>query len=227
MNTALHEHIAADDCWNRIGILGDASCPRLREHVHCRNCTVYSAAAMTLLETDLPQDYRTRWTAHVARPEQNGAAGLESAIVFRLRGEWLALPSRVLEEVAGMRPIHTLPHRRGGIVLGLANVRGELRACVSLARLLGLQDAASDTSDKQRLLVARQRRDPVAFPVDAVHGLHRFQPQQLQAQPATIALAAASYTRAVLRWQETFVALLDEHALFRTVDRSLASASAI
>jgi len=218
-----------DDCWNRIGIQGDASCPQLRTYVHCRNCPVYSTAAMTLLEAELPPDYRTLWTAHVARAAPRSDAGLASVVVFRLRNEWLALPTRLLDEIAAMRPIHSLPHRRGGIVLGLANVRGELRACVSLARLLGLDDTAAEgvAADTQRLLVARQRREPVAFPVDEVHGIHRFQPHELQDQPATIALAAASYTQAVLPWRQSFVGLLDAQALFRTIDRSLASASAI
>ena len=36
---------AIDDCWNRIGVHGDKSCPLLSEHIHCRNCAVYSAAA--------------------------------------------------------------------------------------------------------------------------------------------------------------------------------------
>ena len=31
-----------DDCWNRIGVHGDKSCPLLDEHVHCRNCAVYA-----------------------------------------------------------------------------------------------------------------------------------------------------------------------------------------
>ena len=39
-----------DDCWNRIGIHGDKSCPLLAEHIHCRNCAVYSAAATRLLD---------------------------------------------------------------------------------------------------------------------------------------------------------------------------------
>ncbi|KEZ64308.1 chemotaxis protein CheW, partial [Pseudomonas amygdali pv. tabaci str. ATCC 11528] len=39
-----------DDCWNRIGIHGDRSCPLLGEHIHCRNCAVYSAAATRLLD---------------------------------------------------------------------------------------------------------------------------------------------------------------------------------
>ena len=229
MSTPARQHARTRDaaCWKRIGIHGDASCPQLQQHVHCRNCPVYSTAAMTLLEAQLPDDYRALWTAHVSRAALRDSEGLESIIVFRLRGEWLALSTRLFDEIAGVRPIHTLPHRHGGLVLGLVNVRGELRACVSLARLLGLHDAqAGAATDTQRLLVARQQRDPVAFPVDEVHGVQRFAPHELQAKPATIALAAASYTRAVLPWRQSFVGLLDEQALFHTIDRSLASASA-
>ena len=123
-----------------------------------------------------------------------------------------------------MRAIHSLPHRRGGIVLGLVNVRGVLRACVSLARVLGLDDEPdAGAADTRRLLVARERGEPVAFPVDEVHGTHRYAPHELQPRPATVALAAASFTRAVLPWRGGFVGLLDEQALFHTIDRSLAS----
>ena len=34
-----------NDCWNKIGVRGDGSCPELARHVHCRNCPVYSASA--------------------------------------------------------------------------------------------------------------------------------------------------------------------------------------
>ena len=50
---------AIDDCWNRIGIHGDKSCPLLIDHIHCRNCAVYSAAATRLLDRyALQQDDR-------------------------------------------------------------------------------------------------------------------------------------------------------------------------
>ncbi len=47
------------------------------------------------------------------------------------------------QEVTNLRPIHSLPHRRSGVMLGLANVRGELLICVSLAMLLGVAPAAA------------------------------------------------------------------------------------
>ena len=225
---------ARDACWNRIGIGGDGSCPELVQHVHCRNCPVYSTAAMTLLDGELPPGYRSHWTEHVARAKDDAETGMRSIMVFRLGAEWLALPSKVLEEIATLRIIHALPHRRGGAVLGLANVRGELRACVSLQRLLGLHDAAAPVQDasmqdgaRARLLVLRHDGQSVASPVDEVHGVHRFHARELQEKPATVSLAAATFTSAVLPWREAFVGVLDEHVLFRAIDRSLASASVI
>src|SRR4029077_5730556 len=35
---AMMPALVVDDCWNRIGVRGDASCPELKHHVHCRNC---------------------------------------------------------------------------------------------------------------------------------------------------------------------------------------------
>lgn len=37
--------VPIDDCWNRIGVRGDGSCPRLAGYIHCRNCPVHDAAA--------------------------------------------------------------------------------------------------------------------------------------------------------------------------------------
>jgi chemotaxis-related protein WspD len=109
----------------------------------------------------------------------------------------------------------------------VVNVRGELRACVSLARLLGLH-AAPQPSDArlERLLVLRQDEHCVAMPVDEVHGVQRYHPHQLQDKPATLALTKASHIKALLPWQERSIGLLDEMPLFHSIDRSLASASA-
>src|SRR5437588_4360 len=45
MSTGLPEVNVIDDCWNRIGIGGDRTCPELAVHIHCRSCPVFSAAA--------------------------------------------------------------------------------------------------------------------------------------------------------------------------------------
>lgn len=125
-------------CWNEIGVKGNGTCPELQKVIHCRNCPVYSKAGVQLLDRPLLPGYRRAWTEHFAQKRKLAAPARRSALLFRINAEWLALPTPAFQEVAERRPVHSLPHRRQGIVLGLVNVRGELLICVSLGRLLGL-----------------------------------------------------------------------------------------
>ena len=106
---------AIDDCWNRIGIHGDKSCPLLAEHIHCRNCSVYSAAATRLLDRySLRQEDRE----HSVVLEADSDVVTRSLLMFRLGEEWLGLPTRCLLEVAPQQAIHSLPHQRSRALLG-------------------------------------------------------------------------------------------------------------
>src|SRR5215208_1473024 len=105
---------AINDCWNRIGVRGDVSCPELVQHAHCRNCPVFAAAALTLLDRELPAGYAAEWMVYISQ-KRDRAKGAErqSAILFRLGAEWFALPTAAVDEVAELRGMHSLPHRRG------------------------------------------------------------------------------------------------------------------
>ena len=216
------------DCWNRIGVYGDGSCQELLTHIHCRNCPVYSAAAIQLLDRERPMDGLEEATRLFAGHTLGEQRASRSAFVFRVGGEWLALLTAVVDEVADLRVIHSLPHRRSGVVLGLANVRGELLVCVSLAQLLCI-DALVETQPSRnqrvahrRLLVVRNDGSRLAFPVDEVHGTQRFHEHELKPVPTTVAKASASYSKAVLFWREHAVGLLDDELLFHSLNRSLA-----
>ena len=126
-------------CWSEIGVYGNGLCAELQKFIHCRNCPVYSRAGVQLLDRPLVAEYRQERTEHFAVPAPRPASKRSSALLFRLGHEWLALPTQAFQEVAEHRPIHSLPHRRDGLVLGLLNVRGELLICISLARFLRLQ----------------------------------------------------------------------------------------
>jgi chemotaxis-related protein WspD len=230
-NTLHPARAAINDCWNSIGIYGDSSCPQLQTYIHCRNCPVYAAAAMDLLDGDLPPDYLAYWTAHVANEKLLVDVDVLSIVIFRLGDERLALRTSVFEEISGLRTMHTLPHRRGGVVLGLANVRGELLVCISLQHLLGLESAASKGKRQhaldERLLVVQHEGIRVACPVDEVYGVQRFRQSDLMEIPTTLIKAAAAYTKAVLTWQDRPVGLLAEAMLFSAINRSLASTTSI
>jgi chemotaxis-related protein WspD len=226
--TSSNARTGLNDCWNKIGVRGDGSCPELERHVHCRNCPVYSASAAQLLEADLPTSHLDEWTGHFSREQAAGVAGTHSVVIFRIAAEWLALPTAVFKEVAALRAVHSLPHRRNGTVLGLANVRGELLVCVSLAVVLGLEQADAPKAAKgraqqhQRLLVIAREGARLVFPVDEVHGIHRCPPSELKAVPATVAKATATYTKSVFAWNQKTVGCLDDQLLFYTLNRSLA-----
>jgi chemotaxis-related protein WspD len=213
-----------DTCWHRIGVYGDGKCPELVQHVHCRNCPVFSSAAHRLLDRPLPEEYRREWTAHFAEVERRTPPAKSSAVLFRIDAEWLALPAQAFQEIAERRRIHSLPHRRQGIVIGLVNIRGELLICVTLSRLLGLERNSQRKaliSGYDRLLVANWEGSRLVFPVDEVQGIHRLQATELREPPATVAKSNLSFTQGIFLWQKKAVGFLDPALLFSALNRSL------
>lgn len=211
-----------DDCWNRIGVRGDKSCPKLTEHVHCRNCPVYAAAAIRLLDR-----YTLQRDAADTLPAPVASEATRSLLVFRLGEEWLALASRILVEVAPLAPVHALPHPRGRVLLGVANVRGALVACLSLAELLGLDGAAATAvaaggRAAPRMLVLDAAGGKLLVPVDEVDGIHGFELGLLAAAEQGNTLDAAKCSRGVLQWCGRSLRLLDEEQLLHSMIRSLA-----
>lgn len=208
-----------DNCWQRIGVRGDKSCPQLQRHAHCHNCEVFSRAASLLLDRDMP-------TGGVAALAPSPGAGVsarpenaQSVLVFRLGIEWFALPTLVLDEVTGLRPIHSLPHRRNPALLGLVNVRGELVICVSIAQVL---IGAEQHAPQGRLIVAHHAGSRLAFPVDEVQYTQLYTEADLKPVPATVAQSSSGFTRGLLSWRDHNVGRLDEQALFDTLSRGLA-----
>ncbi|KVP81731.1 chemotaxis protein CheW [Burkholderia ubonensis] len=228
-----------DDCWNRIGTRGDGSCPRLAAHARCLNCPVFAQAAATLLDrplsdADFAEAARTAHEAHdthQAPPDARAddANAPQTALAFRIADEWLGLPVPALRQIDGPRPIHPLPHRRNGVVLGLVNVRGTLTIAASLGALLSLDlglehDAAGRHASRHahaRLLVVEHRGDTVALPVDEVEGVLRFAASALLPAPTTLAHAATMHTRGLLAWRDTTLGLLDADRVFDSLARSL------
>ncbi|MBR8310681.1 chemotaxis protein CheW [Burkholderia cenocepacia] len=217
-----------DDCWNRIGTRGDRSCERLNDCLRCLNCPVYASNAAKLLErpldvaemTDVTRRMSAFGTAHASDDDD---VARHAALAFRVADEWLALPIGVLREIAGTRPIHSLPHRRNSAVRGVVNIRGTLRIAISIGALLGLDagKAGSDDGRFTRLLVAAHQGEPVVFPVDEVEGVLRFGASDWVPVPATVGRASAGLSRGVLSWRGKSVGLLDDDRLFDAVTRSM------
>lgn len=141
-----------------------------------------------------------------------------SLLMFRLGEEWLGLATRSLVEVAPLQAIHSLPHQRSRALLGVANVRGALVACLSLVELLDLDSSAAPATGAR--IIAAQG-GPVVVPVDEVDGIHAIDERILDAASRSGAQASAKYTRGVLPFKGRSLRWLDEEQLLSAVSRSL------
>ncbi|AYR25236.1 chemotaxis protein CheW [Herbaspirillum rubrisubalbicans] len=214
----LHQHL--DNCWSRIGIRGDGSCPELAQYVRCLNCPTFARAALQQLDrVDASPEVAQQWvqaSAH-AQLQGQGTHALDSALVVRIAGEWLAIATAVVQEVAEARPVHSLPHQRNTAITGVLNIRGVLRICVSLAQLFQLPTQ----SRAPYLLVALHEGQTLVFPVEEVAGVHRYAPDTLAAVPTTLAQASIQYTRGMVEWRGHPIGLLDHELLFYVLNRSM------
>ena len=213
------------DCWRVIGVGGDRSCPELEQFIHCRNCPVLADAARTFFDRAAPAGYLESWHDILAEPAQAADTEATSLLVFRIEREWLALPTALLVEVTPVRTLHRVPHRAGGGLAGLVNIRGQLQLCMSLHAVLGLPGGPSarphgDTSTPARLLVVEregERPQRWVLGVDEVAGVQRVARSALRPVPSTVSQASARCSTALFEWQDRTVALLDEGRLLEAL----------
>jgi chemotaxis-related protein WspD len=182
--------MSAGDCWRRIGVAGDRSCPELARQVHCRNCAVYADAAQRSLQRPVDAGYREAWARDLALPEPSPQAVDAAAMVFRIGAEWLAVPVALASTVAPPAPVHRLPHRSGGALLGVVNVDGRVLPAVSLAALLGIETAGASAPGGrhvfERLLVLAFRSLRIAMPVAEVVGILHHASGAMRAPAVTV-----------------------------------------
>lgn len=226
---------AIDDCWNRIGVMGDRTCGELKTVIHCRNCSVYSAAGRSLLERTAPAEYLKEWTDVLAETSTEQVVGegtlvrttdTISVIIFHLGNERLALPVSFLQEVAPPCIIHTVPHRSDDLFLGILNIRGEILLCASLSHLLGLEPVVADAdsakpTNTRRLIVAGRDQSKWVFPVDEVDGIYRFHLNEFKETPVVVSKASEAYTKGVVTWQDKRVNFLNCELLFHTLNHKI------
>ena len=223
----VHEHRAGPsrpgvgDCWNRIGVNGDRTCPELEEHVHCRNCPVFAGAARGFFDRRAPEGYLAEWAELLGRPVETR--------VGRRRGLAPGLPARA--RVAGHGALgRRRGHRRSGRSTGSrTGPTGSSRAwsasgasCSSASRCTacsrstrptrrrpaGESPAGPDPQGRGALGVPGRggRRRP-AVPRD-----------QLEKVPSTLANPAGSFGRAVFAWGTgRSVNVLDEPRVFEAL----------
>lgn len=220
---------ALDDCWNRIGVVGDQSCDKLEQAVHCRNCDVYAGAAQRNLQRPVSDDYRREWAAHFRQAADNGQQLDASCLVFRVGLEWLSLPTTMFVSVAPQAKPHRLPHRAGRGLLGVVNVGGTLYPCMSLAALLGIADGETEAETGlargrhtfARLLVTQWEGQAYALPVADLHGIVRYASGAVQAPAATINKGLSRYLSGVISQAGMHIGVLDAALIGYQLARTL------
>lgn len=215
------------DCWNRIGVYGDRSCPELNEAIHCRNCFVYSSAGRVLLEREPMAHCREMASRQLSEEKPEIESEFVSLMVFRVQDEWFGIPVEAMSQVAEMSAIHRLPHYTRTAVLGLVSVQGEILLCVSLGVLLGLitpgeqRKSAANPNQAQRLLVLEDEESPWAIPVDEVQGMCKIEASRLKPVPGTVAHSASTFCRQQVSIKNQTAGVLHPPDLFEAFRRQL------
>jgi chemotaxis-related protein WspD len=212
-------------CWTTIGVWGrdEPRCAELERVVHCRNCEVFAAAARTLLDREPPSGRGDQWTRATADAAADERGAAEPVLVFRLGEEFFALAVTWVTEVAEWRIIRSVPHRPDDLLLGIANVSGELRLCVSLEALFGQpRPDARRARPAGRLLVIGRGGPEWVAPVDQALSIHRLAARELEAAPATVVRSAQALLLGMFPWRERRVGLLDGDLVLGAIARRLA-----
>jgi len=227
------EFIQIDDCWNKIGVWSrtGASCPRLTEMIHCRNCEVYSAAGRLLLQREIPQGAALEWAERYAEPVKYTLKHGISITLFRIGMEWLAIPTKAIKSIGDPAAIRRIPHRSHPALRGMANLAGDTELVVSLEALLGIEAAGEEATDQQN---ARQRGRPIvrmmrvigdsgpfAFEVAEVSGTHRYEEGKLDPVPSTLEKALLHYVSGTLAVDGKRVGVLDMGLVAYRVEQTL------
>jgi chemotaxis-related protein WspD len=213
--------LVPENCWTRIGVWGDGTCPELPRVSHCRNCNVYAASGRRLLDRPAPPDYIESWTSILAEEKTAAQAITVPYLVFRVGQAWLSFPATSLREITEPGVVRSVPHRPREVLLGLANVRGELYPCVSLHKLFG-EETASHPPRTARFLVARWAGGDWVFPVDQIEGMHDVAEQDIEPLPVTLTNVDVVYTQGLFHYGTKTVAIIDENLLFGALLRRIA-----
>lgn len=224
MNDSSPTFTPPEHCWRSIGIWGDASCPKLREEIHCHNCPVYIQSGRHQLEQPSSEGYRKQWAEILSHPKEVQPTGVTSVAIFRFGGHILALPTAVFKRILEPRPIHPIPHRTNNVLLGLVPVLGELHLAFSLPQLIGLKIDAPFSGRARslpRMAQIEKEGDRWVFPVDEVLALHELTPESTLAVPGDPDDPATTYLTAMFEFDGQIAHCIDDGLLFASLKRSL------
>jgi chemotaxis-related protein WspD len=215
------------DCWNRIGVRGDRSCPELPGVIHCHNCHVFTAAAQTLLDRPAARDYLSELTEFVSEPIAQRKLADRSAVLVRIGSEHFAIATGSVQEVAEVAPPRSVPHRGNRVFEGLVNVRGQLELCVSVAGMLGIPRGKEDQAPMRCALIVTHAGQRWVLLIDSVLGVQRFHDSQLIEPPAASRRTDTPHVTALVAHEGQHFGWLDVARLCGDLAESVRGGSAV
>jgi len=184
-------------------------------------------AATRLLEIQADPAYLDEWLEILAEPnEEFEEVNEEPIVIFRLNKEWLALSAYALKEIIPCRKIHAIPHRSNKTILGVVNIRGQLRLCVSMHHLLGVSESPIDSSTLHyqekypRMVCIHKGEQTWGFHADEVYGIYRLNLEEKYNVPITVSKSTANYLDGMFQLQDKIIGLVNKEVLFESLMRS-------
>ena len=144
--------------------------------------------AMQPVGTALAEAALDYWTDRYAQADAAEQTGGRTFVLVHLGGERFAIALDDLDEVACIAGGISLPHLNP-LVLGLANVRGELLPLLDTAALLGVGGGYRLGVTNRTLVVRDRRGRRTGLPVDGVESVEELNPDDFQAEQELTAAA--------------------------------------
>lgn len=181
-----------------------------------------------LLNRPHPEGYTEEWIESLKQPSADENIQHLSLLIFRIKTEWLALPSHSIKEVTEAAFIHRLPHTNSSVLLGITNVQGELLVAISMQDLLGIpNNIPQDSSDLQpngkfmRNIVFGIKRDVFVFPVDEIYGLTNVQSNTIEPVPISVSKSIKNFFSGIFILPDKLsVGLLDEKLIINSLNQN-------
>lgn len=164
-----------------------------------------------LLRRKAPQGYLEEWELSISTPQEQRQNPLHTAMIFKLKTLYLALPITFIAEVSALRTVHNTPHQKER---GLINAYGRLRSVISLVDLLEIDSEEKQFEEKFFILLKREE-SIWAFAVSEICGIHHY--RVLEKAPIRAVKTSYSHFKGIVTWQKQSVAFIDEDLLFSTL----------
>lgn len=184
-------------------------------------------SSSNLLDRPHPAGYTEEWIQSLKLPFSEEITQIDPLLVFRIKNEWLALPCHSIKEVTHSAFIHTLPHTKSDVLLGITNVQGELLIAISMQNLLGIPNLDSSSSsflysEYPGNIVFGIQKNIFVFPADEIYGLTHVKLDTIKPVPINVSKSLKNFFSGIfiLPDDTLSVGLLDDKLIINSLNEN-------